>query len=175
LPVARSKVQPFLSTSFMAPFKAVLQGVLAIVVVGRKIPANVVLNAPFTPFDSTLALNLSVIPALAADAAASGVNVVWAAGGMGQFDSLTVVERKALAEAWVSSTRSLDIFLIIHVGTTVQADAIALAAHAQSIGADAIAAVPPYYERPSTAAAVASWLQPVAAAAPQLPFFYYVR
>lgn len=160
----------------MARLLAILSTVAAAVTVAaRKIPANVVLNAPFTPFNKEGALNLSVIPALAADAAASGVNVVWAAGGMGQFDTLSVAERKALAAAWVTATRALDIFVIVHVGTTVQAEAIELAAHAQSIGADGIAAVPPYYERSSSPAAVASWLAPVAAAAPALPFFYYVR
>lgn len=147
---------------------------LACVFAAKKIPLNVVLNAPFTPFTSTLSLNLSVIPALAADAVSSGVNVVWASGGMGQFDTLSLGERKEVAEAWVSAARSLDLFVIIHVGTTVQSEAIELAAHAQSIGADGVAAVPPYYTRPSTPAAIANWLKPVAEAAPSLPFFYYV-
>ena len=154
---------------------ALLAAFAASSLAAHKIPVNVVLNAPFTPFRADYSLNVSVVPALAADAVASGVNVIWAAGGMGQFDTLTMPERKALAEAWVAATRALDVFLIIHVGTTVQADAIELAAHAQSIGADGVAAVPPYYERPSTSAAVANWLRPVAAAARDLPFFYYVR
>ena len=136
-------------------------------------PTNAVLHAPWTPFTSTGALNLSVVPALAADAAAGGCNVVWCSGGMGQFDTLTLAERKAVAEAWMSAAASLDLFVIVHVGTTVQADAIELARHAASIGASGIGAVPPYYSKPSGPAGVAAWMAPVAAAAPSTPFFYY--
>ena len=44
------------------------------------IPVNAVLNAPFTPFTASGALNVEAVPALAKDAAASGCNVVWIAG-----------------------------------------------------------------------------------------------
>mmetsp|Transcript_16827 Transcript_16827/g.49560 ORF Transcript_16827/g.49560 Transcript_16827/m.49560 type:complete len:263 (+) Transcript_16827:311-1099(+) len=88
---------------------------------------------------------------------------------------MTVAERKALAEAWVPAAQEHKLYTIINVGTTVQADAIELAVHAASIGADAIAAVPPYYNTAATGdiLAVLRFLQPVAAAAGELPFFYY--
>jgi dihydrodipicolinate synthase/N-acetylneuraminate lyase len=79
----------------------------------------VVLNAPFTPFryDSGRSLNVDVVPQLAANAKSLGVNTVWIPGSMGlsshfiftvltfsgQFETMTVAERKALAEAWVES------------------------------------------------------------------------
>jgi N-acetylneuraminate lyase len=79
-------------------------------------------------------------------------------------------------------------YAIAHCGSTVQLDAIGLAKAAKLDGADAIASVPPYYERsvavllsclfssshrPSTVAALIAWLQPIAAAVPDLPMFYY--
>lgn len=140
----------------------------------RLAPVNTVLNAPFTPFSADgSALNLQVIPALARDANASGVNVVWIAGGLGEFETLTMAERKALAEAWVQAALPYDLFVLVHVGTTVQADAIELAQHAAAIGAHAIASVPPYYELPLTPAVLTAYLAPIAAAAPSLPFYYY--
>jgi len=63
--------------------------------------------------------------------------------------------------------------VLIHIGTTVAKDAIELAQHAASIGADAIGAVPPYYEQAPDPATLVQFLAPIAAAATQLPFYYY--
>lgn len=48
-------------------------------------PELIVLHAPFTPFhnDSQRSLNTDVIPALAANAKAMGVNTIWVPGSMG--------------------------------------------------------------------------------------------
>ena len=136
-------------------------------------PPNALLHAPMTPFTASGSLNLSAVPALAADAAASGVNFVFVVGGMGQYDALTLAERKAIAGAWVAAAHPLDIYVCVHVGALALADAVELAQHAASIGADAVASVPPFYEKPVSAAVLAAWLAPVAAAAPELAFFYY--
>eukprot|EP00041_Stephanoeca_diplocostata_P011892 m.197316 g.197316 ORF g.197316 m.197316 type:complete len:140 (-) comp18713_c0_seq4:1469-1888(-) len=73
-------------------------------------PSNMVLHAPYTPFsnDSSRSLVTTGIPALAKRAAASGVTVVWVAGSMGQFDSMTVSERKTLNAAWVTACKFVD-------------------------------------------------------------------
>ena len=134
---------------------------------------NAVLHAPMTPFTADGAVNLTVIPALARDAAASGVTFVFVVGGMGQFDTLTLAERKAVASAWLAAGRPLGLFICVHVGATAQADAVELAGHAASIGADAIASLPPFYEKPPTPQALAAWLAPVAAAAGSIPLYYY--
>ena len=54
----------------------------------------------------------------------------------------------------------------------LQTQAISLAKSAVTIGADAIAAVPPYYEG-ITIPLLIDWLEPILAQAPHLPFFYY--
>jgi N-acetylneuraminate lyase len=63
--------------------------------------------------------------------------------------------------------------VIAHVGHTSLADARALAAHAQQCGAAAIAALPPFYFKPATVAVLVSCMAEIAAAAPDLPFYYY--
>lgn len=39
-------------------------------------------------------------------------------GGFGQFDRLTLEERKLLAEEWVKNCQKLGIYSIVHVGST---------------------------------------------------------
>lgn len=70
-------------------------------------PENMVLHAPYTPFANNASRSLVTtgIPALAKRAAASGVTVVWVAGSMGQFDSMTLFERKVLNAAWVAACK----------------------------------------------------------------------
>lgn len=135
-------------------------------------PDFLVLSAPWTPFDSDGKVDVSSIQYLAPNFRESGVNTVWTVGGMGQFDSLTMDERHALTSEWVTHGHANGLFIIDHVGTTVQADAIAMAKKAVELGADAIAAVPPFYEQSSIDNLI-DWLAPVLAAAPDLPFFYY--
>eukprot|EP00730_Choanoeca_flexa_P005157 TRINITY_DN11890_c0_g2_i1.p1 TRINITY_DN11890_c0_g2~~TRINITY_DN11890_c0_g2_i1.p1 ORF type:complete len:302 (+),score=65.96 TRINITY_DN11890_c0_g2_i1:180-1085(+) len=118
-------------------------------------------------------INVAAIPALAKTAKDFGVTVVWTCGGMGEFYTLTVSERKAINEAWVSAAKEHNLYVIAHVGTTVQADAIELAAHAATIGADAIASVPPYYSTPGSIEQLIQFLKPIASAGNGLPMYYY--
>jgi N-acetylneuraminate lyase len=48
-----------------------------------------------------------------------------------------------------------------------------LAAHSQQIGAGAIAAMPPSFFKPTTVAQAVDFMKPIAAAAGDLPFYYY--
>jgi N-acetylneuraminate lyase len=137
------------------------------------IPQFITLHAAYTPFLPDNSVNYSAVTYLAADAANSAVNTVWVVGGMGQFDSLSVNERNALLKVWVTEGHKHNLFIIAHVGSTVQSDAISMAQYAVSVGADAIAAVPPYYQTFSNPSDLVTWFTPVLAAAPNLPFFYY--
>jgi hypothetical protein len=51
----------------------------------------------------TLTLNTEVIPALAAQAKAYGVNTIWSCGSMGQFDTMTLNERILFNQAWIAA------------------------------------------------------------------------
>lgn len=129
------------------------------------------IGAPFTPFDQHGALDLAVVERQAAHMRENGLVGAFVAGTTGESASLSVSERKQLMETWRKHAGSLR--LIAHVGSANLAEAIDLAAHAQSIGVDAIGAVPPYYFRPSTTESLVESMAAVAAAAPKLPYFYY--
>ena len=61
----------------------------------------------------------------------------------------------------------------MQVGHNSIAEAWLLAAHAQEVGADAISATPPSYFKPPTQAAFVDCMAEIAAAASDLPFYYY--
>ena len=62
--------------------------------------------------------------------------------------------------------------VIAHVGCNNTADSVELAAHAQSVGADAIASIPPiYFHLPEYA--IAEYWNAMSAAAPDLDFVIY--
>jgi N-acetylneuraminate lyase len=85
-----------------------------------------------------------------------------------------VDERNAVLQEWVVQAHKNNIFVIAHVGHSSQPDAIGMAKFAVTAGADAIAAVPPYYEHAgSNVQGLIDWFKPVLAAAPGLPFYYY--
>jgi N-acetylneuraminate lyase len=143
----------------------------------KAMPALMTLHAPYTPFrrDDAKSLNATAanIDKLAANAASKGVTTIFVPGSMSQFETMSLTERKVLMTNWVSSGHKHNLFVILHVGTTVQSDAIELAQYAGQLGADGIGSVPMYYETSSDIPTIVDFLKPIAAAAPSLPFFYY--
>jgi len=79
---------------------------------------------------------------------AGGVHAVFALGSTGEAMHLTADERRAFAELVV---RHVDGRVPVLVGclSTSTADAVALARHAQEIGADGVIVIPPYYWTPN--------------------------
>lgn len=97
---------------------------------------------------------------------------------MGQFETLTDSERQELLELWIEAGHEQGLYIVAHVGSNSVARSRALAMHARSAGADAIGAVPPFYDYgpPNTPQAVnglVDFLKEISDAAPDLPFFYY--
>ncbi len=128
--------------------------------------------APFTAFHPNGELNLAAIPRQAALLANSGVSGAFVCGTTGEGASLTSDERRRVVEAWVKA-RSPKLKVIVHVGRLCLGDSRELAAHAQQVGADAIATVAPCFFKPPGARELVAWCAELAAAAPKLPFFYY--
>jgi len=128
--------------------------------------------APFTPMREDGAVWLEQIEVQAAALAASGVSGGFVCGSTGESLSLTVPERKQVTERWVASAPD-GLAVIAHVGHNCLAESQALAAHAQEAGAAAIGAMPPCFFKPATLDALVDWCAAVAAAAPDLPFYYY--
>lgn len=128
--------------------------------------------APFTPMKENGDLNLPVVDRLADRLIQDGVKGAFVCGTTGESLSLTVDERKAVAEAWRRSCGDR-LKLIVHVGHTSEREAADLAAHAAKIGADAVGAMAPPFFRPPGVEELVDWCAGIAKAAPDLPFYYY--
>lgn len=135
-------------------------------------PLTGLVAAPFTPFDRDFDLDLAKVQRLAELLAANGVEGAFVCGTTGEGYSLTTAERMRLATAWRAATPP-GLKLAIHVGHASYRDSRALAAHAASIGADAVAAIAPSTLKPASVSALVEWCGEVAAAAPTVPFYYY--
>ncbi len=125
-----------------------------------------------TPFDPAGGLNLSAVKQQADLFRESGLRAVFVCGTTGEFASLTLDERKALCERWVSVAGDT-MRVAIHAGSNCQAEAIELAGHARQSGAAAVAAVAPNYFKPANVQDLVEFLIPIAAEADPLPFYYY--
>ncbi|XP_053549963.1 N-acetylneuraminate lyase [Bombina bombina] len=130
--------------------------------------------ATFTPMTTSSEINLPVIRQYV-DYLVHKQNVknIFVNGTTGEGISLSVQERKHLAEEWVRCAKGKMDQVIVHVGCLSLTDSKELATHAASCGADAISAVSPSFIKPSSPDALVLYLKEVAAAAPSLPFYYY--
>ena len=129
--------------------------------------------AAYTSFAPDGTLDLGPVADMAALFAGQQLPAAFVCGTTGEAHSLTVAERKAVAERWRAvAPAGLDV--IVHVGHNCQRDAADLAAHACTIGAAAVAGLAPSYFRPASVDDLVDFLAPVAAAAGDLPFYYYV-
>nr|XP_020478012.1 N-acetylneuraminate lyase [Monopterus albus]XP_020478013.1 N-acetylneuraminate lyase [Monopterus albus]XP_020478014.1 N-acetylneuraminate lyase [Monopterus albus] len=101
------------------------------------------------------------------------INSIFVNGTTGESVSLSVAERKTLAEEWCQKAKGKMDQVIVHVGCMSLKDSQELARHAAQIGANGIAVIAPSYFKPSTADALRTFLHHVSSVAPALPFYYY--
>ncbi len=128
---------------------------------------------PTTPFHADGSLNLKPVEKQAKMLIDTSVDGVFVAGSTGEGQSLSTDERMQSAQRWMDVASGTDLEVIIQVGHNSLPDAIALAEHAQRIGADSIAASSPCYFKPARLDELIDFLAPVAAAASDLPFYFY--
>lgn len=100
-------------------------------------------------------------------------------GTTGEFCSLTIEERKMIAEKWNEIYFSTDRYkfngkFIIHVGSQCLEESKELARHANTLlCCDGIAALPPFYFKPASIEILIEFLKKIASESPRLPFYYY--
>jgi len=128
---------------------------------------------PCTPFTESGEVNYDVIDKYVQHHVDFGVLNVFLTGTTGEGNSLTVEERKKVVEAWIAAGRGRLSAILVHVGAGNIKDSQDLAKHAQAVGADGIACVCPTYHKPQTLEDYVNYMQQVAAAAPELPFYLY--
>ncbi|HUQ70856.1 MAG TPA: dihydrodipicolinate synthase family protein [Planctomycetaceae bacterium] len=128
--------------------------------------------ATFTPMNADGSLSLSRVPAIVEHLIGDGVAGLYVCGSTGEGPSLSVSERKATLEAYLSAVNGR-IPVVAQVGHDSLTEARELARHAQAAGVTAVSAVPPYYFKPNQTRVVADCVAQIAAAAPDVPFYYY--
>lgn len=121
-------------------------------------------------YDENNNLNIEATKKLVLKYKEIGVNGVYACGSTGEGFLLSTEERKQLAAA-VKEVTGDDMFLIVHVGSASTKESCELAKHAESIGADAISAVPSVYYRLPEESIALHWNTITEAA--DLPFIIY--
>ena len=100
-----------------------------------------------------------------------GVTGLYVGGSSGECIYQSVVERKLLLENVMAEAKG-KIVIIAHVACNNTSDSRELAAHAESLGVDAIAAIPPiYFHLPPYA--IAKYWNDISEAAPNTDFVIY--
>jgi len=102
---------------------------------------------------------------------AKGVTGLYVGGSSGECIYQSVAERKLVLEHVMKRAKG-KITVIAHVAANNTADSMELAAHAEALGVDAIAAIPPiYFHLPKEA--IAQYWNDISSAAPNTDFIIY--
>jgi N-acetylneuraminate lyase/4-hydroxy-tetrahydrodipicolinate synthase len=99
-----------------------------------------------------------------------GSHGLFICGTYGSGPIMTVAERKRVHEIVVDQAKGR-IVVVAHIGTTSTAQSVELAKHAQSVGADLVASISPYYHRHDERAVVAFFA--TVAEAVDIPLYVY--
>ena len=128
--------------------------------------------ATFTPMHEDGRLNPGAVAPMVERLLALRSDALFVCGTTGESSSLTTAERKSVLESFLEAAAGR-VPVVAHVGHSALADCRELAVHAQAAGAAAFAATPPFYFRPGSVSGLVDCVAEIAAAAPQLPFYYY--
>ena len=130
--------------------------------------------APFTPMHAGGSLNTTIVKDYFNMIYRNGIRAAFICGTTGEGASLTISERKALAEAWVDAAKGFADFKIMTVvGGTSLEDCKELAIHAKQIGLYGVSLLSPYYYKPNSVEVIAACCSEVAAVVPDMPFYFY--
>ena len=135
-----------------------------------------ILPAVFTPMHDDGSVHYSQVSALYKRCIDSGFKGIFLNGTTGECMSLSIAERKQLLESWIDCRKQNndpDFKIFVHVGCSNLYEAAEMAEHAHAQGANAIAMVPTFYFRPKTLSDLVEQCKYVAAAAPEVPFYFY--
>jgi N-acetylneuraminate lyase len=132
------------------------------------------ISAPFTPMHNDGSLNLSLIPDYFEFLKANRIKGAFICGSTGEGVSLTMQEKKEVAQAWANATKDQQDFkTMLLLGGTCITDCIDLARYAYHIGIHAVSFTAPFYFKPAKVKMLAACCKAIADAVPQLPFYYY--
>ncbi len=107
-----------------------------------------IIVAVVTPFNDDESLDEAGLRAVVRFLVERGVHGLLPAGSQGEFYALTADERRRVLEVTLEAAEGRTL-VMAHVGATTTQESIALARHAEAAGADAIAAITPFFVKPS--------------------------
>jgi N-acetylneuraminate lyase len=132
------------------------------------------ISAPFTPFNNEGKLDVSLIPAYYTFLKRNGITGAFINGSTGEGVSITLEEKKAVAQAWADcSNHDTDFKVMVFLGGTCLADCIDLAQHAYKIGLYAVSLTAPFYFKPASIDTLAQVCIKVGESVPNMPLYYY--
>ena len=130
-----------------------------------------VIPAFYACYDEAGNISPEGIRALTRHLIGKGVNGLYVGGSSGECIYHSVAERKLVLENVMAEAKG-KVVIIAHVACNNTADSCELAAHAESLGVDAIAAIPPiYFHLPEYG--IAQYWNDISAAAPNTDFIIY--
>ena len=130
-----------------------------------------IIPAFYACYDEEGAISPDAVRALTRYLIGKGVNGLYVGGSSGECIYQSVEDRKITLENVMAVAKG-KLTVIAHVACNNTADSRELAAHAESLGVDAIAAIPPiYFKLPPYA--IAQYWNDISAAAPNTDFIIY--
>ncbi|NMC39705.1 MAG: dihydrodipicolinate synthetase [Bacteroidales bacterium] len=130
--------------------------------------------APFTPFNGSGNLNLSVIADYYSFLEKNGITGVFINGTTGEGVSLTGREKLQCLREWAKCMKNGGKMLVINlVGGTSQKDCIEAALNSRDEGLSAIAVIGPYFFRPDDEDNLAGFIAKIGESVPDLQVYYY--
>jgi len=119
-------------------------------------------------------LNLSLIPDYYEMLKANAVTGAFIIGSTGEGVSLTRQEKMQVIEAWGKITQADASFMVMPLlGGTSLRECKELALYAKEAGMKAVSFTAPFYFKPANVSMLADACAEVAAAVPDMPFYYY--
>ena len=130
-----------------------------------------IIPAFYACYDETGAINVQAVRELTGWFIEKGVKGLYVGGSSGECIYQSKEERKLVLENVMAVAKG-KLTVIAHIACNNTADSCELAAHAESLGVDAIAAIPPiYFKLPPYA--IAKYWNDMSAAAPNTDFIIY--
>jgi len=135
--------------------------------------------ALFTPFRFDGSLDLDALPPMAERLNEWGIQNVMVSGTTGESVSLTLAERKFLANEWITNLApKYNLSVYIHVGANSLQEAQEIVTYSTHLTdtnghLKGFLAMSPNYFKPTTPEQLADSMAMIASQAPDLPFWYY--
>lgn len=127
--------------------------------------------ALLTPFTANDQVDLPTLRRVVDYLLTKGIGGFYVCGSTGEGVYMSVDERKQVAEAVIEQVGGR-VPVVVHVGTMVARDAVALSCHAQDAGADAIASIiPPQF---GSVDSIVDYYASLSSAAPKIPLLSYI-